>query len=68
MEIGSKVITLVDKNEMEGLKSIYIPKGTMGLVCETHEEFAIIEIWGDDAPKGVSGVFFYSYNELEERR
>ncbi len=40
----------------------------MGLVCEMHEEFVIIEIWGDDAPKGVSGVFFYSYNELEECR
>ena len=67
MEVGSIVITIVDKVTTEGLEEVHIPKGTAGRVCELYDNYALVEIWGDDAPPGVWGVYDYDFNEIKER-
>ncbi len=39
MEIRKKVITIVDKEMTDGLKCFVIPKGTFGIICESHPTF-----------------------------
>ncbi len=66
MEIGSCVVTLIDKMTTEGVEELLVPKGTKGTVCEIHGDWALIEIWGPDAPEGVSGVFAFGLSEIKE--
>ncbi len=42
MEVGTHIITIVDKMTNEGLKDVFIPKGTKGTVCEVHEDYAFV--------------------------
>jgi len=66
MEIGTKVITLVEKKTTEGLEDINIPKGTIGTICEIHSDYALVEIWGENAPKGIEGVYDFGFDEIKE--
>jgi len=66
MEIGYEVRTLYDKVVNEGLNKINIPKGTVGTVCEIHDKWVYVEIWGDNAPANVCGVYAFNFNEIEE--
>ena len=66
MEVGAHIVTIVDKMTSEGLKDVFIPKGTKGIVCEMHKDYAFVEIWGDDAPEGVWGVYDFGFDEIAE--
>lgn len=66
MEIGTPVMILVDRHTTERLKKIFIPKGTVGTVCEIHDGWALVEIWGGNAPEGVEGVFGFNFSEIKE--
>ena len=66
MEVGTRIITMVDKTTTEGLEEVRIPKGTIGTVCEIHPEYVLVEIWGKTAPKGIEGVFDFELNEIKE--
>lgn len=66
MEIGTRIMTTVNKITNENLKEIVIPKGTVGTVCEIHPEYVLVEIWGDTAPKGIEGVFDFELEEIKE--
>ena len=66
--IGELVKTKVDKIFNEGdEEEIMIPKNTEGTICEIYDEYktVLVEIWGDNAPKDVNGVFLYSFDEIE---
>ncbi len=66
MVMGTRVITLVDKLAQDGLNKVMIPKGTTGTVCEVYDDFVLVEIWGERAPKGVWGVYDFYFNEIKE--
>lgn len=66
MEIGTRIVTTVNKISNENLKEIVIPKGTIGTVCEIHPGYILVEIWGDKAPKGIEGVFDFELEEIKE--
>jgi len=66
MEIGTCVVTLTDKLATDGLNKVFIPKGTNGTVCEVYDDYALVEIWGEHAPKGVWGVYDFYLTEIKE--
>ena len=66
MEIGTTIITIVDKKTNEGLEEIEIPKGTLGTICEIYPDYVLVEIWGEGAPTGVEGVFAFEFEEFEK--
>ncbi len=66
MKIGACIVTLVDKLATDGLDKVFIPKGTVGMVCEIYDDCALIEIWGEHAPKGVWGVYDFCLTEIKE--
>lgn len=46
--IGECIITTIDKTVDWGREKIFIPKGTIGLVCETYEKGTILVEIGDN--------------------
>ena len=66
MEVGTRIITLVDKITTEGIEKIAIPKGTAGTICEIYPDYVLVEIWGESAPKDIEGVYDYETNEIKE--
>lgn len=66
MEVGTRIITLVDKKTTEGLEEIVIPKGTVGTICEIYPDYVLVEIWGESAPKRIEGVYDFEIDEIKE--
>ncbi len=67
VKMGDLVKTRVDKLWNEGSEKVFIPQGTAGIVCDvpaSEQDWVLVEIWGEGAPSGVSGVFEYRLDEL----
>ena len=65
-KIGVHVKTKVEQLclGVDGKETI-IPVGTNGLVCEAYDDHVEVEIWGENSPKNVVGVFGYALDEVE---
>ncbi len=48
MKMGNVVVALVDKLAKDGLSEVRIPEGATGIVCEVYDDFALVEIWGEE--------------------
>ncbi len=42
IKMGDTIRTLVDKKALWGSKVVFVPKGSICLVCEVHEEGAVM--------------------------
>ena len=42
IKTGDTIRTLVDKKALWGSKVVFVPKGSICLVCEVHEEGAVM--------------------------
>ena len=64
MTVGAAVKTTVEKKDIDGAKDILIPKGAIGTICELYEDWAFIQVWGDETSNGIEGVYPYALNEF----
>lgn len=48
IKMGDCIIATIDKTVGWGRERIFIPKGTIGLVCEVYEENAVLAEVGDN--------------------
>ncbi len=65
IKMGDAIITKVDKNINWGDDTIFVPKGTVGLVCEVYDEGAILAEIGDN--KSIPWVFDTFYEGEYEK-
>ena len=48
IKMGDCIIATIDKTVGWGRERIFVPKGTIGLVCEVYEENAVLAEVGDN--------------------
>ncbi len=66
MEIGKRVITILDKPMTEGKEHFVIPKGSVGIICEIHPTFVFVDLCGDFLPDDASSVYDLKLDEIKE--
>lgn len=63
IKMGDNIRTLVDKEPFYGENSINVPKGTIGLVCETYEDGSVLIETPENMP---FALILYKKGEYEK--